>query len=132
MYPEYQQHRPEPPPYQPTGYQPSQYQPQQYPPDSHPQPPAGYPQQPPPGGPPEPGDLPVYLQAAVSPEAEQARANKGARDIGFGILWLVFGLCVTGWSIAYFEGVGYIVAWGPALYGIYKIIKGVLATRRSR
>ena len=70
---------------------------------------------------------PSYL--STPPEAIDALLRRARRDIAFGALWLLFGLAVTLFSMAEFGG--YVVlAWGPALYGIYKIIKGTLVLRK--
>jgi hypothetical protein len=73
---------------------------------------------------------PPYLSASASAEARQAVVNRGKRDVTFGVVWLVVGLGITLFSMAYFQGVGFVVAWGPALYGIYKIIKGAVTVSR--
>jgi hypothetical protein len=87
-------------------------------------------QQPPPyqhESPPAPPP-PPYL--TTPPEARRALARKGQRDIVFGVLWLAFGLFITLFTLARF-GPYLLVAWGPAAYGIYKIIKGTLTLRRN-
>jgi hypothetical protein len=58
---------------------------------------------------------------------------KGQRYIGFGIAWLVFGVVITAWtySLASQGGV-YIIAWGPVLYGIYRIVRGVLLLQKTQ
>ena len=141
--PQYQsrpQHHPSPPyqpqsPYQPQfphqpQYQPPQYQqPQQY--QSLGYPPQGYQPQHQPAQSQQPvtGDAPPpYLR--TTPESQQALLSKANRDIGFGAVWLAAGLGITLFSFFYFEGAAAIVAWGPALYGIIKIIMGVV--RRVR
>jgi hypothetical protein len=70
---------------------------------------------------------PSYL--STPPEAVEALVRKGRRDIVFGAIWLLFGLAITVFSMAEF-GPYVVVAWGPALYGIYKIIKGVVTVRK--
>jgi hypothetical protein len=72
---------------------------------------------------------PSYLQ--TSPEARNALKSKGTRDIVFGVVWLVVGLGITVMTLAIMDGAAMVVAWGPALYGIYKIIKGLITVSRN-
>jgi len=74
---------------------------------------------------------PAPYQVASDEQRASWRA-KGQRCIGFGIAWLVIGVVITAWtySLAAQGGV-YIVAWGPALYGVYRIIRGILLLQKS-
>jgi hypothetical protein len=72
---------------------------------------------------------PHYLQAGQSEAAVRAATQKGQRDIAFGVVWLVIGFLIT--AITYSSDMPvYVVAWGPALYGIIKIIIGVVRLSR--
>jgi hypothetical protein len=72
---------------------------------------------------------PHYLQVANSKVAVSAASRKGRRDIVFGAVWLSAGLLIT--AITYSSAMPmYFVAWGPALYGIIKIILGLRALSR--
>jgi len=70
-----------------------------------------------------------YLQQTDA--AREAKQQKAKRDIAFGVVWLVVGLLITGVTMGSGSSV-YIVAWGPMLYGIYKIIKGVMANSSNK
>jgi hypothetical protein len=72
---------------------------------------------------------PSYLQ--TSSEARDALKSKGTRDIVFGAVWLAVGLGITVVTFAMMDGAAMIVAWGPALYGIYKIVKGLITVSRN-
>ena len=112
-------------------------------PDAAATPPAGPAAQswPQPGGPGEPppyaagaGAPPPY--AAVTDEQRAIWEKKGVRGLAFGALWLLAGLVITGYtygqaSASEFGGV-YIVAWGPMLYGVYRLISGGLMLRKSK
>lgn len=69
----------------------------------------------------------------VSDEQRASWRARGQRYIGFGVVWLVLGIVITAWtySLASQGGV-YIVAWGPTLYGAYRIVRGVLLLQKSR
>lgn len=129
---------------QPAQYSSQTYPSQTYPPQSPPPPqygapaspqPYGAPASPQPYGAPAPpyasqqSEPPPYLAASSSAEARQAVADRGKRDIIFGAIWLAVGLGITVCSFAYFQVAG-LIAWGPAAYGIYKIIKGVVTINR--
>jgi hypothetical protein len=79
-----------------------------------------YGQQPPPYTP----TPPPYLQQTDA--ARVIKQQKGKRDVIFGVIWLMVGLLITGITMSSDSPV-YIVAWGPMLYGLYKIVKGVIA-----
>ncbi len=104
------------------------------------------PSDPPPYAAPPPSDAPPYAAAtpggpppyaAPAPylmendAARAARQRKGNRDIGFGIVWLTLGVVVTGVTLASDSSI-VLVAWGPALYGLYLVIRGAMAVSRSR
>jgi len=122
--------QPQPPyqqPYQqPYGQQPPYGQQQPY---ATPQPPQQPPyaagqQQPPYGAAP-------YQQ--VSSDQRDIWETKGKRAIAFGAVWLVAGLLIT--IITYSAAAGggvYVVAWGPALYGIYRIFSGYRLLNKAR
>jgi hypothetical protein len=74
---------------------------------------------------------PPYLTTSAHAEVREVMARKANREVIFGTAWLVFGLSVSLFSLAYFQQ-AMIIAWGPAVYGIYKIIKGRLALQRLR
>jgi hypothetical protein len=93
-------------------------------------PPQGGPQPSPYGQPPPYAQAPPpYLQQTDA--AREASQQKGKRDIAFGVVWLLAGLLITGITMGSGSSV-YIVAWGPMLYGLYKIIKGVLAVSANK
>jgi len=71
---------------------------------------------------------PSYLQ--TSSEARDALKSKGTRDIVFGAVWLAVGLGITVMTFAMMDGAAMVVAGGPALYGIYKIVKGLITVSR--
>ena len=50
----------------------------------------------------------------------------------FGALWLLGGLLlpVITYSAASGGGV-YVVAWGPALYGIFQVVRGIMLLRKA-
>ena len=72
---------------------------------------------------------PPYLQQTDA--ARVVKLQKGRRDIAFGVVWLVAGLLITGITMGSSSPV-YIVAWGPMLYGLYKIIKGTVAISANK
>lgn len=106
-----------PAPYQPQGAAPYQ----QAPPQGGTPP---YQQAPPQGGAPYQG---------VSDEQRRIWENKGKRSIAFGAVWLLAGLLITGITYSNASGGGvYVVAWGPAVYGIIRIISGVMMLNKSK
>ncbi|GAA2913582.1 hypothetical protein Acy02nite_69880 [Actinoplanes cyaneus] len=56
-------------------------------------------------------------------------AARGKRDITVGAIWFAVGGIITLATMASAASV-YVVAWGPMLYGAYRIIKGVIAVRK--
>lgn len=113
----------DPPPYA-QGPQPYT----QGPPPYQPAPPP-YASQPPPYA----SEPPPYQR--MSDQQREILQTKGSRALGFGALWLVGGLVVslvTYSNAAQSEFGGfYVIAWGPALYGVYRIISGLLMLRKS-
>jgi hypothetical protein len=87
-------------------------------------------EQPPPNQPPYAPNQPHYLQVGRSEAAVTATNQKAQRDIAFGVVWLVVGLLITGITYASAMPV-YVVAFGPVLYGIFKIIRGAIALNRQ-
>lgn len=93
--------------------------------------------QPPYAPPPQAGPPPYAAAPAPAPylaqtdAAREARERKGKRDIGFGVVWMVAGLLITGITMASNSSI-VLVAWGPVLYGIYLIVRGAIAVSRSR
>jgi hypothetical protein len=86
---------------------------------------------------PQPGQPPRYdapaPYQAVSVDQRAIWRSKGQRYIAFGALWLAVGLIITVVTYAQAAGGGvYIVAWGPMLYGAYRIIRGVLLLRQAQ
>lgn len=73
---------------------------------------------------------PAVTQVRYTPDPaaaarQAAREAKGKRHIGFGIAWLVAGVLITVITYAQAAGGGvYVVAWGPMVYGIYRIVSG--------
>ncbi|GAA2136945.1 hypothetical protein [Actinomadura napierensis] len=71
----------------------------------------------------------------VSDEQRRIWDAKGKRGMGFGAAWFVAGLLIT--LITYSNASGpsggvYVVAWGPMLYGAYRIISGYLMFKKSQ
>ena len=97
---------------------------------------------------PEPVPNAEHTDAALSPSAEpppyvprpEALRHdlkvRGERAVIFGALWLLAGVLIT--LITYvnalqsFSGGFYGVAWGPAVYGLYRIISGLIMIKKSR
>ena len=84
-----------------------------------------------------PGPVPVP-PPSPSATAEQRAAweSKGTRSLAWGAVWFIGGLLVTLYtygqaSASEFGGV-YVVAWGPMLYGVYRLISGGLLFRKAR
>ncbi|MFB4299975.1 hypothetical protein [Actinomadura sp. NTSP31] len=76
---------------------------------------------------------PHYQQ--VSGEQRRIWDAKGKRGMGFGAAWFLAGLLIT--LITYGNASGpsggvYAVAWGPMLYGAYRVISGYLMFKKSR
>jgi len=74
--------------------------------------------------------------ATVTPEQRAIWEKKAMRSLAFGALWFIAGLLITLYTYGQaassrFGGV-YVVAWGPMLYGVYRLISGALLLRKSR
>lgn len=106
-----------------------------------PQPAPHYQQPPQPA--PQDQQVPHYQQPAqaaphyqqVSDEQRRIWDTKGKRGMGFGVAWFVAGLLIT--LITYSNASGpsggvYVVAWGPMLYGAYRLISGYLMFKKSQ
>jgi hypothetical protein len=116
----------------PPGYQP--------PPPGYQPPPPGY--QPPadPRGPAVPparrGYRPFGAEDVQHDRAQQEidrseAVRRGNRDMVMGGIWLGGGLLLTLITYASSSPVA-IVAWGPMLYGIFRLGKGILTVQRNR
>lgn len=70
------------------------------------------------------GDDPAQRQINLAEDAA-----RGRRDITVGAIWFAVGGFITLATMASDASV-YVVAWGPMLYGAYRVIKGVIAVRR--
>jgi hypothetical protein len=69
----------------------------------------------------------------VSDDQRAIWRAKGQRYIGFGIFWLVIGIVITVWSYSLAaQGGVFIVAWGPVIYGVYRIVRGILLLQKSQ
>ncbi|GAB3494672.1 hypothetical protein [Nocardiopsis coralliicola] len=79
----------------------------------------------------EAAEEPPPYQVAT-PEQKEIWETKGQRAVGFGIAWALGGLGVsfTTYAAAADGGV-YLLAWGPVVYGAYRIISGVLLLRKA-
>jgi hypothetical protein len=76
---------------------------------------------------------PHYQQ--VSDQQRRIWDAKGKRGMGFGAAWFLAGLLIT--LITYSNASGpsggvYVVAWGPMLYGAYRLISGYLMFKKSQ
>jgi len=80
--------------------------------------------------PPAPSAVPHYQ--STTPEQREIWEKKGQRGVGFGIAWLVGGLLLTLVTYSSSEGAAYIVAWGPMVYGIYRIVSGRRLLEKSK
>ncbi|MER5756550.1 hypothetical protein [Streptomyces sp. NPDC002088] len=69
----------------------------------------------------------------ASPEQRAIWETKAKRGIGFGAAWLIGGVLITVVTYAQAQGGGvYLVAWGPVVYGIYRIVTGLLLLNKSK
>ncbi|MFG2555302.1 hypothetical protein ACGFWF_35975 [Streptomyces sp. NPDC048581] len=69
----------------------------------------------------------------VTAEQRAIWETKGKRALGFGAAWLIGGVLITTITYSQAQGGGvYVVAWGPALYGIYRIVTGLLLLNKSQ
>jgi hypothetical protein len=68
------------------------------------------------------------MQRQIDRAEALRRANK---DFAVGALWLVGGVLVTLFTMTSDSPV-YVIAWGPMLYGLYRIVKGAVTFVRNR
>lgn len=73
---------------------------------------------------------------ALPPNQHPAWEKKGTRSLAWGAVWLIGGLLITLYTYSEaaaseFGGV-YIVAWGPMLYGLFRLITGAVYLYKSR
>jgi diadenosine tetraphosphatase ApaH/serine/threonine PP2A family protein phosphatase len=70
----------------------------------------------------------------VGEEQRQIWETRGRRGIAIGTAWLIGGLLLTlvTYANAAMDGGAYLVAWGPALYGVYRIVSGFLLLNKNR
>ncbi|MFC5182716.1 hypothetical protein [Actinomadura harenae] len=89
---------------------------------------------PPPQQKPPPYAAPAPAYTRVTDEQREIWETKGRRGVGFGAAWLIGGLLLSliTYSNAASHGGVYIVAWGPVLYGIYRIVTGARLIQRAR
>lgn len=69
----------------------------------------------------------------VTQDQRRVWANSGKRSIGFGVVWFVAGLLIT--IISYQAAVGggiYFVAWGPMVYGLIRIGRGIYLLNKAQ
>jgi len=71
----------------------------------------------------------------VSAEQRRLWESRGKRQIGFDVAWFALGLIVTIATYSAASGAGggiYIVAWGPMLYGVISLVRGIMLLNKSR
>jgi len=67
------------------------------------------------------------------PPSKEERREKGKKDMLIGALWFVGGLLVTGISYAGAgKGGTYVIITGAILYGIARIVRGVVEYNKSQ
>ncbi|WP_426508638.1 hypothetical protein ACPPVO_59005 [Dactylosporangium sp. McL0621] len=71
------------------------------------------------------------MQVQQSTEAKSALASKGQREIVFGLIWIAAGIGITVCTYAADIPV-YVVAWGPIVWGVVQVIRGVINLGRGR
>ncbi|MEU7868160.1 hypothetical protein [Dactylosporangium sp. NPDC049140] len=71
------------------------------------------------------------MQVQQSSEAKSALASKGQREIVFGLIWIAAGIGITVCTYAADIPV-YVVAWGPIVWGVIQVIRGVINLGRGR
>jgi hypothetical protein len=61
-------------------------------------------------------------------ELEREQRSRGARQLGLGALFLLAGIVITAvtYGGASQSGGTYVIAYGPIVYGIYSIIRGIV------
>lgn len=78
----------------------------------------------------ESNDSTMRTAAASAPRVLEM---SGRRSIRSGAVSLVIGVVITVFTYAAAAGGGvYIVAWGPMVYGLYRIVSGLRLLNRSR
>jgi hypothetical protein len=125
--PPYQQYQPpyQQPPYPPPNQQyPPQYQQPQYPYAPPPPPPPGYGQ---------PQYPPQYQQPQYPPPAaRRSRRADGVKQLTGGAIALVVGLAITIGTYQLASGGGsYFVAYGPMIFGVIYVFKGLANIMRG-
>ncbi|MGW0838933.1 hypothetical protein ACWD26_02005 [Streptomyces sp. NPDC002787] len=69
----------------------------------------------------------------VPPEQRAVREARNRRSIEFGAAWLIGGVLLTVITYEQARATGaYLLAWGPMLYGGYRIVSGLQLLNRSR
>jgi hypothetical protein len=68
----------------------------------------------------------------VSEQQRRIWRTKGKRAIGFGIGWIAFGLIfsIISYQAAANGGV-YFVAYGPVIFGVYRLILGITLLNKA-
>ena len=62
----------------------------------------------------------------VSGQQRDIWRSKGRRSIGFGVIWIAFGLVFSIISYQAASGGGvYFIAYGPVIYGVYRLVVGI-------
>jgi hypothetical protein len=84
---------------------------------------------------PDPADRHSAGDSVGSAQIEEWR-EQGTKALQFGALWIIAGLVITGvtYSNAVSSDFGgiYIIAWGPVVYGVIRIIYGCVLHARAR
>ncbi|WP_432981759.1 hypothetical protein [Dactylosporangium sp. CA-233914] len=100
------------------------------PPNSAP-PAYGQPQQPYGQQPPPYGQQPQYMQVQPPPAAVSAGAKTGKRDIIMGLILIAVGVAIT--VCTYMADIRvYLVAWGPIVWGLVQVVRGIVNVARGR
>jgi len=77
---------------------------------------------------------PVYLSRRLKQETEKTAAgpDNGNENIIYGSVWMTGGIFVT--LASYLSGMGGIVVifWGPVVYGIIQIVRGIIKNRKLK
>lgn len=118
----------QPQPGSPYGQQPGSYGQAPGSPYGQPQPGAYGPAQPAPFGSPQPGPMGM-------PGLANLARRRGMRQVITGSILFAIGLLITIFTLGHAEsstgGGTYIVAWGPMIFGIIAVIRGLLAMSRA-
>ncbi|MER7280639.1 hypothetical protein ABT369_39985 [Dactylosporangium sp. NPDC000244] len=71
------------------------------------------------------------MQVQQSPAAQSAVSSKGKREIIFGLILIAAGVGIT--VCTYMSGSSvYLVAWGPVIWGVVQLIRGIVNVARGR